>query len=59
MNKDNRLSLSSFEEVGVTVCFILKESKEIIFELILMMGGWDNLLLENSKGGKSGIHYRE
>ena len=67
INEDNRLSLCLKEKYGITVCFIFKEMKEIVFESVLMIIRYgvflsyltDNLrrgLTEDSVGGKSSIH---
>ena len=37
IDKDNRLSLSLQEELGVAIYFIFEEVKEIIFENILII----------------------
>ena len=62
--------MSSSEKLGVTVCFILKESEEIILKFILVMRrNWvvfscptndtRGYPAKNLKGSKSGIYKSE
>ena len=68
--KDNRSSLGLEEKCGITVCFIFKEIKEIVFKSVSMIVRYgiflscpiDNLRrgpTENSVGSKSSIHPEE
>ena len=67
MYKDNRSSLGLEEKYGITVCFIFKKIKEIVFESVSMIVRYgiflscptDNLRrgpTKNSVGSKSSIH---
>ena len=39
MHKDDELSLSSLQELGVVVCFVFEKGEEIILELFSVMRG--------------------